>query len=141
MGQYHIIVDLDKKEYLNPHDFGAGTKLMEFGGSGGGVMLGLAVLLARDNGRGGGDLRSENPIIGSWAGDRIEIAGDYGDENYPCDSINENLKCNLYDYAHAHFENVSNLVIAAIIEGEGNYTFLSRLNLSSTGWRNKAKEA
>ena len=42
-------------------------------------MLGLAILLADGNNRGGGDLRSEHPIIGSWAGDRIVIAGDYAD--------------------------------------------------------------
>ena len=31
MGQYYVIANLDKKEFLNPHKFGDGVKLMEFG--------------------------------------------------------------------------------------------------------------
>lgn len=77
MGQYYKIVNIDKKQFLNPHRFGDGLKLLEFGSSGGGTMNGLAVLLANSNNRGGGDLRSDHEIVGSWAGDRIVIAGDY----------------------------------------------------------------
>jgi hypothetical protein len=36
MGQYYLIVNLDKKQYLHPHRFGDGLKLLEFGASGGG---------------------------------------------------------------------------------------------------------
>ena len=79
MGQYYLIVNVDKGEYLNPHRFGDGLKLLEFGPSGSGTMTGLAVLLADGNGRGGGDLGSDHPIIGSWAGNRIVVAGDYAD--------------------------------------------------------------
>jgi hypothetical protein len=80
MGQYYIIINRDKKQFVHPHRFGDGLKLLEFGCSATGTLTALAVLLASGNGRGGGDLRSENPIIGSWAGDRIVVAGDYGDE-------------------------------------------------------------
>jgi hypothetical protein len=80
MGQYHRIVNLDKKQYLNPHYFGDGAKLMEFACSSMGVLAALAILLADSNGRGGGDLHSTHPIIGTWAGDRIVVTGDYGDE-------------------------------------------------------------
>lgn len=80
MGQYYYIVNIDKKQYIHPHKFGDGLKLLEFGASGGGTMCGLAILLSCGNNRGGGDLRSEHPIIGSWAGDRIIVAGDYADE-------------------------------------------------------------
>jgi len=79
MGQYYLVVNLTKREYLNPRKFGDGAKLLEFGSSAVGTMCGLAILLADGNNRGGGDLRSENPIIGSWAGDKIVIAGDYAD--------------------------------------------------------------
>lgn len=79
MGQYYVIANLDKKQYLHPHRFGDGLKLLEFGASGQGTMTGLAILLASGNGRGGGDLHSEDPIIGSWAGDRIVVTGDYAD--------------------------------------------------------------
>ena len=79
MGQYYLVCNLDKKEYLHPHKFGDGIKLLEFGSSGSGTMCGLAILLSDGNNRGGGDLRSDNPIIGSWAGDRIVVAGGYAD--------------------------------------------------------------
>jgi hypothetical protein len=80
MGQYHFVVNADKREYLMPHQLGDGLKLMEFGNSAGGVMTGLAILLAVSNGRGGGDLRYEDPIVGSWGGDRIAIVGDYAED-------------------------------------------------------------
>ena len=80
MGQYYLIVNPDKQQYLEPHNFNDGAKLTEFGSSGDGVMFGLAVLLADGNGRGGGDVSSsDDEIIGSWSGDRIVVAGDYAD--------------------------------------------------------------
>jgi hypothetical protein len=111
MGQYHIVVNLDKKQYLKPHDFECGAKLMEFG-SGGDVMLGLALLLAFDNGRGGGDARVTSNLIGSWAGDRIVIAGDYGDE----DPLHTGDTRNLYQMAYDDFENLSSRVFALVQE-------------------------
>jgi len=80
MGQAYLIVNLDKKQFLDPHKCGDGYKLLEFGSSASGTMTALAILLADGNNRGGGDLHSDNPLIGSWAGDRIVIAGDYADE-------------------------------------------------------------
>jgi hypothetical protein len=56
VGQYHYVVNLDKREFLHPHRFGDGLKLMEFGCSTEGTLTGLAILLACSNGRGGGDL-------------------------------------------------------------------------------------
>jgi hypothetical protein len=79
MGQYYLIVNAKKRQYLHPHKFQDGLKLMEFGASGSGTMMALAALLADGNGRGSGDLRSESPLIGSWAGDPIVITGDYAD--------------------------------------------------------------
>jgi hypothetical protein len=82
MGQYYKICNLTKKEVLNAWTFGDGAKLTEFGLSAFGTMSGLAILLANGNGNGGGDIE-EDPvtgIVGRWAGDKIVIAGDYGDE-------------------------------------------------------------
>ncbi len=79
MGQYYVVVNLDKRQFIHPSAFGDGNKLLEFADSAPGIMTALAVLLADGNGRGGGDLDSDNPIIGSWAGDRIVVAGDYAD--------------------------------------------------------------
>ena len=86
MGQYHYVVNFDRKEYLHPHRMGDGLKLLEFGDSSGGTMCGLALLLAVSNDRGGGDLHVGETkheqllgtyIIGRWGGDRIAIVGDY----------------------------------------------------------------
>ena len=84
MGQYYVIANIDKKEYINPSHLGSGIKLMEFAMDGQSAMTGLAVLLASSNGKGGGDLHvpagSESAHIpGRWAGDRIVVAGDYDD--------------------------------------------------------------
>jgi len=94
MGQYYLTVNLDKGEYLDPHKFGDGLKLLEFGNSTAGTTMGLVALLADGNGRGGGDLRSENGIIGSWKGDRIVVAGDYADPN---NFVPNGLKDELFD--------------------------------------------
>jgi hypothetical protein len=112
MGQYYCIVNLDKKEFLHPHKFGDGLKLLEFGCSGDGTMTGLAILLASGNGRGGGDLDSSNPIVGSWAGDRIVVAGDYGTEGLFVDADNSNL----YDVAREDFTDISETVIEAMAD-------------------------
>ena len=81
MGQYHYICNMDKKEYLDPHAFGDGLKLMEFGWSSRGTLTALAVLLSEQNGRGGGDAHeaADTPTSGRWVGDRIAIVGDYFD--------------------------------------------------------------
>lgn len=76
MGQYHVTVNLDKKEFIHPHQLGAGLKLREQTEDSGGTGDALLVLLACSNGRGGGDF-PDNEIVGRWAGDRIAIIGDY----------------------------------------------------------------
>ena len=115
MGQYHLILNLDKRQFIHPHNFttdpegfGHGLKLMEFGCDKTGPMTAVACLLAeqnRDQARGGGDLHPwnggpgyegrETPsiphaeqerlmhMVGSWAGDRIIIMGDYYTDDDP----------------------------------------------------------
>ena len=79
MGQYYKAVNKTKQQYLSPWTFGNGAKLMEFVSDGKGMLQGLGILLAEGNGRGGGDLHSDNYLIGSWAGDEVYISGDYAD--------------------------------------------------------------
>lgn len=83
MGQYHLTVNLDKKQYLRPHRLGDGLKLLEQAGASGGVSDALLLLLAVSNGRGGGDVTDDNysspEIVGSWGGDRIAVIGDYAE--------------------------------------------------------------
>jgi hypothetical protein len=81
MGQYHHPVNLDKKEFIDPHKLGCGLKLLEHGGDGG-VNDALALLLACSSGRGGGDYQTEGrEWVGRWAGDRIAIVGDYAERD------------------------------------------------------------
>ena len=83
MGQYHRIVNTTKKEFLHPHKMGAGLKFLEWTFSEN-YMTAFALLLSADNGKGLGDHKAHvggGTIAGSWAGDNIVIAGDYGEEN------------------------------------------------------------
>ena len=112
MGQYYKIVNVKKKQYITPHTFGDGAKLMEFSMSANGVLAGLAILLADGNGRGGGDLNSENTIVGSWAGDNIVIAGDYADDGK---WVKEGDK-NLYAVADEQGEDISIKVLDALCD-------------------------
>lgn len=114
MGQYYMIVNIDKKEFIHPHKFGDGLKLLEFGDSMGGTMTALAILLADGNNRGGGDLRSDKEIIGSWAGDRIVIAGDYADEG----KFLKGKKENLHSHAYDNYKDISDDIIIAMLDDE-----------------------
>jgi hypothetical protein len=112
MGQYYKIVNLDKKQYIRPRAFDDGAKLLEFGMSGGGTMCALALLLASGNGRGGGDHKSCSPAIGSWAGDRIVVAGDYADKG----AFTDDPKINLYHLASDAYEDISSEVAPLVAE-------------------------
>jgi hypothetical protein len=81
MGQYHFVLNLDKKEYLHPHRLGDGLKLMEFGLSAGGTMTALGLLLAGCAINEPEDLVTQSPHLGAWAGDRLAIIGDYAEAN------------------------------------------------------------
>jgi len=77
MGQYYVAVNLDKKEYVNPHRVGVGMKLWEQMANHPSTPELLYALLACSNGRGvSGDLKNHD-YIGRWAGDRIVVLGDY----------------------------------------------------------------
>lgn len=104
MGQYHVVVNLDKEQYLNPREFGDGVKLLEFALSSGGVMTALALLLAESNNRGGGDLPTTHSLIGSWAGDRITVVGDYS-------NVTDGSWWEVYDFEYLRYDNPYELVV------------------------------
>jgi hypothetical protein len=128
MGQYYMIANLSKKEYINPSAFGNGLKLMEFLSSSFGVLSGLGVLLASSNGNGGGDLwipqdTKWGDVPGRWAGDKIVIAGSRHD-NPQSAGFNIYKKCGdstpmeqLLDAGGelAVFKDVSDLVLGALL--------------------------
>lgn len=123
MGQYHYVVNLDKREYLHPHRLGDGLKLLEFGDSRSGTMLALSVLLAAQNvggARGGGDLNSDDPVVGSWASDRIVIAGDYADPADAQGYDTENGQTLYESCANGLYTEISDRVRAALLTAGEN---------------------
>jgi hypothetical protein len=127
MGQYYKIVNIKKKQYIKPDTFGDGSKLMEFSMSASGVLAGLAILLADGNGRGGGDLHSENDIVGSWAGDNIVIAGDYADAG----KFVKEADRNLYNVASNEGEDISIKVLEALFDDK---YFFSEFRKNRAEW-------
>jgi hypothetical protein len=77
MGQYHVLVNYDKKETVVPHALGLGLKQWEHLGFEGGTLAdALYILTMTSPARGGGDL-PETAVSGRWAGDRCFVYGDY----------------------------------------------------------------
>jgi len=82
MGQYHYLINIDKKQFVHPHQIGNGLKLHEQVGwqySTATVLVMLLAASSRDGGRGGGDFRAQHPLVGAWAGDRVAFIGDYAE--------------------------------------------------------------
>ena len=132
MGQYYKIVNIKKKQYITPHTFGDGSKLMEFSMSASGVLAGLAILLADGNGRGGGDLHSENDIVGSWSGDNIVVAGDYAEAG----KFVKEPEQNLYEVASSEGEDISIKVLNALFDD--SYYF-SEFRKNRAGWTSNSE--
>jgi hypothetical protein len=91
MGQYFLVVNTTKKEYLHPHRFGEGLKFMEFTLDGTGIMHGLAHLLAQSS---AGVAIDDPEVTGRWVGDHVVIVGDYDesgvfDEAYESDDYDD----------------------------------------------------
>ena len=101
MGQYFLVLNLDKRQYLHPHCFGDGLKLLEFGSSAEGTLTGLTLLLRKSTEGGGGDWDGSHEIVGTWAGDRSAIVGDYDESG-------------LYEQAHEEWHNISHHVLDAM---------------------------
>lgn len=76
MGQYHTLYNVDKKQKV---DGLSGYKLLEQIGYPKSTSTALFLLVANSNGRGGGDAE-KHYLVGSWAGDRIVVQGDYAEE-------------------------------------------------------------
>jgi hypothetical protein len=79
--QQFLIVNVDKSEYLDPHAFGDGRKLREFGRIIGVTLAALSWLLIDHN----ESDTPEHPVAGRWCGDRIIVAGNKapGGEHLP----------------------------------------------------------
>lgn len=90
MGQYHKVVNLDKREFLNPHGMGTGAKSAEFAFPKGGVMGAAMIgLMVAPEHRGGGDITGEH--AGRWHGDRVVVIGDYAERADLPDEFNADI--------------------------------------------------
>ena len=79
MGQYYVLVNLDKEEVVNPHAIGGMAKLYEWCANTQAFVI--PYLLAKSDSAGGGDAWKDSikelKYCGRWAGDRIALVGDY----------------------------------------------------------------
>ena len=94
MGQYFLIANLTKQEYLHPYRLGMPGKLWEICANN---QIGvLAYLLRKSDKLGGGDIPrfEEFPNAGRWAGDAIVVIGDYDSSK-------------LWDYVQDHFKEIT----------------------------------
>ncbi len=98
MGQYFILVNLDKEEYIDPHKFTAGAKLWEICVNSTSGILPFLLRKSSDIGS-GGDIKKNYKSAGRWAGDRIVVVGDYDDSG-------------IYCKAKLHFKEISEEVLA-----------------------------
>lgn len=158
MGQYWMVVNLDKKEYVSPHRLGSGLKLWEQLANHPSTGEALIVLCAAmPEYRGGGDFdltqnwhgperrfpehnATPGPMpedyptvagrtIGRWAGDRIALVGDYAqDTDLPAEFEAGQIYDRLDDPGSGWVD-VSDDV-CRVIEHELNGTF------TGGGWRN-----
>lgn len=106
MGQYYKIINVDKKEYIKPWDFGCGAKLLEWG-----------YLVSRHSSN--GFVSAFRKLLSTrWKGDRVYVVGDYA-EPFDSDNVGE------YDVALKAVEQLfsstdSNNVSAVIFGQEVN---------------------
>lgn len=78
MGQYHSVYNVTKKQVIRPHGIHNGAKAYEQVGHISSTATAIFALLMNSNNRGGGDI-PDHHLVGSWAGDRIVIQGDYAE--------------------------------------------------------------
>ena len=107
MGQYFVLVNQEKREYVCPYCIGGVAKLWEWAANT--TQAGMIPLLIRQSDEGGGgDYRylAKHPVVGSWAGDRITLVGDYDSSE-------------LYEKARRSYTNVSQEIAKAWNEEVG----------------------
>jgi hypothetical protein len=108
MGQYHMLVNLDKREFVSPHALGLGLKQREHNGAFDGTLAdALYFLTMTSPARGGGDY-PETEISSRWAGDRCVVLGDYTvDEDIPNYIGAGSLWTQIGENAHGEWRDIS----------------------------------
>lgn len=148
MGEYHVIANLDKKEFIEPYALGSGRILKEFMMDGTSAMTGLALLLASSNSGGGNfnlplDTQWEH-IPGRWAGDRIVIAGDsFECAGSPGSGVYRRCIAETSDVAGFAnpanqmdmFTDISYEVLGCLLEDQGFRSAFLDVESENEGWR------
>ncbi len=103
MGQYMLLVNLTKKEFVHPHKLGCGLKWWEQVCSRIGTAPALLCLIGPPVRRGGGDLDFKNEdvakVAGRWHGDQVALIGDYA-EDTDLGSKSQDPASQIYDLCH-----------------------------------------
>ena len=126
MGQYHVLVNYDKKEVVTPHELGLGLKQWEHIGFEGGTLAdAMYILTMTSPARGGGDL-PETAISGRWAGDRCFVYGDYTAASDLPDGMYESISGKL----ETEFEEIGSLVATEMGK-------VFNFKMSGKGWKRR----
>lgn len=133
MGQYHILVNLDKREVVIPHDIGLGLKQYEHTGIEGSLSDAMYLLVMSSPASGGGDFPEIADMSGRWCGDRVVVVGDYTQDNA---IPGVEFGSTLYEIASTSYTNISDGVRVAFAKifdltyeekKLGNYTIWTRV--------------
>jgi len=116
MGQYWICINETKEEFIRPHMFGDGAKIMEFSCSSMGILTALTILLED------GELKEKfddegGQVVGRWAGDRIRFVGDYGENEIR----RGDEYINPHYLAYKEWDDISKLVLRIMINDKFLY--------------------
>ena len=107
MGQYWILVNLSKGEYV---ELNTATKLVELASNREALRIMVGLLAGDSNGAGAGDY-VYHPYVGHWAGDSVMFAGDYGEPGQHIERVasalgrtvtRSQLGMSLYEYMHEY---------------------------------------
>jgi hypothetical protein len=132
MGQYHKLVNLDRKEQVQPYNLGLGGKQYEQTGENGSLSDALYLLVMTSPARGGGDWESFSQLSGRWVGDRVVVLGDYTeDEDLPAIPNAGKLYSQSYDWT-----DISNEVAEAL-----GKVFGFEIDTAESGWRTRKELA
>lgn len=126
MGQYFILVNLDKKEYVKAWDIEGVAKLFEWCTNPQAGIIPFLLAQGPDDGVSGSGQRyrkeketgkpQTHPAWGRWSGDRITLVGDYDESG-------------LYDETESGFTNVSETVLKEFNDFVGEKFSLGNVEL------------